>query len=109
MLKLSWQGVLDALGAVFRARQHEPIERDVAATVVRALGDHDGDVLVFLPGIGEIRRTERLLAESLGPGVDIRPLAGALSRDEQDLALRPSPAGRRTTSSWTSAPPPPIA
>jgi len=75
--------------------QPEPIERDVAATVLRALGDHEGDVLVFLPGVGEIRRTERLLTESLGPSVDVRPLAGALSRSDQDLALRPSPAGRR--------------
>ncbi len=76
-------------------RGGEPIERDVAATVLRALAEHEGDVLVFLPGIGEIRRTERLLADSLGPGVDVRPLAGALSRDDQDLALSPSPAGRR--------------
>ncbi|MEL6892914.1 MAG: ATP-dependent helicase HrpB, partial [Actinomycetota bacterium] len=73
----------------------EPIERDVAATVLRALSDHDGDVLVFLPGIGEIRRTERLLTESLGAGIDVHPLAGALAQADQDLALRSSSAGRR--------------
>ena len=71
------------------------IEPDVVAAVIRALGEHDGDVLVFLPGIGEIRRTEQQLKAVLGDGVDVRPLAGALSQDEQDRALRPSPAGRR--------------
>ena len=32
---------------------------------------------------------------TVGAGVDVRPLAGALSADEQDLALAPSPPGRR--------------
>jgi ATP-dependent helicase HrpB len=71
------------------------IEPDVVAACLRALGDHDGDLLVFLPGIGEIRRVESQLSEVLGPGIDVRPLAGALTSEEQDLALRPSPEGRR--------------
>lgn len=71
------------------------IEPDVVAAVLQALGEHDGDVLVFLPGIGEIRRTEQQLAQALGSGVDVYPLAGALTQEQQDLALQPSPAGRR--------------
>ena len=39
------------------------IEAAVAATTARAHDEHDGDILVFLPGIGEIRRTESLLAD----------------------------------------------
>ena len=78
-----------------RGPHSEQIERDVASIVLEALDNYAGDILVFLPGIGEIRRTERLITESLGPDVDVRPLAGALSRSDQDLALRPSPAGRR--------------
>lgn len=70
-------------------------ETQVADAVLRALSEHDGDVLAFLPGIGEIRRTERRLREVLGPGIGIHPLAGALSQEEQDAALRPSPAGAR--------------
>lgn len=70
-----------------------------AAVIVRALREHDGDVLVFLPGIGEIRRVQRLLEAALPPNladnVDILGLAGAMSLDEQDRALRPSPKGRR--------------
>lgn len=75
--------------------QNDRIEPQVTAAVLQALGEHDGDVLVFLPGIGEIRRVERMLRESLGPGIAVHPLAGALSQREQDAALEPSPSGSR--------------
>ena len=52
-------------------------------------------MLVFLPGIGEISRTADLLAASVPADVDVRLLAGALPAEEQDLALAPSPPGRR--------------
>ena len=52
-------------------------------------------MLVFLPGIGEIRRVEQFLTDRVTPDVDVRLLAGALSLAEQDLALMPSPIGRR--------------
>jgi ATP-dependent helicase HrpB len=71
------------------------IEPDVAAAVLQALREQPGDVLVFLPGIGEIRRTESMLSDSVGPDVDIFALAGALSLAEQDAALAPSRPGRR--------------
>lgn len=71
------------------------IEDAVTRSVTTALAEEPGDVLVFLPGIGEIERTRRSLEAVVGPDVDIRPLAGALSTDEQDLALAPSPPGRR--------------
>ncbi len=71
------------------------IEPDVVAAVLRALREQVGDVLVFLPGIGEIRRTESMLNEAVGADVDVFALAGALSLPEQDAALAPSRAGRR--------------
>lgn len=77
-----------------RARR-DRLEDAVAAAVRRAVREEDGDVLVFLPGIGEIRRSEAALRDIVGPDVDVRSLAGALSTDEQDLALAPSPPGRR--------------
>ena len=40
-----------------------PIERQVAEATVRALRAEGGSLLVFLPGAGEIRRTETLLKE----------------------------------------------
>ena len=49
-----------------------------------------GDVLVFLPGMAEIRRSEeKLLGARLS--VDIFALHGDLSREEQDRALLPGP------------------
>jgi ATP-dependent helicase HrpB len=71
------------------------IEQATAEAVLTALRDEPGDVLVFLPGIGEIRRVEGLLSDRVPPSVDVYPLAGALSLADQDLALTPSPAGRR--------------
>ena len=71
------------------------IEQATGEAVVRALNDQPGDVLVFLPGIGEIRRVEQFLTDRVGADVDVRLLAGALSLAEQDMALLPSPVGRR--------------
>jgi ATP-dependent helicase HrpB len=65
------------------------------AAVTRALREQHGDVLVFLPGIAEIRRVESMLGDVVGADVDVRPLAGALALPEQDLALAPSSPGRR--------------
>jgi ATP-dependent helicase HrpB len=71
------------------------IEPDVVAAVLRALREQAGDMLVFLPGIGEIRRTESMLREAVTADVDVFALAGALSLAEQDAALAPSLPGRR--------------
>ena len=71
------------------------IEPDVVAATLRALREQTGDILVFLPGIGEIRRTESMLRDTVSDDVDVFPLAGALSLAEQDAALAPSRPGRR--------------
>ncbi len=77
------------------ARGRERIEPTVAAAVEQALADEPtGDVLVFLPGAGEIRRVEGLLA-ALDGRVDVRPLYGAMTNADQDAALQPPAAGRR--------------
>ena len=57
-------------------------------------GQESGSALVFLPGVGEIRRVEERL-RGLGADVDVAPLYGDLSPAEQDRAIAPSPAGRR--------------
>jgi ATP-dependent helicase HrpB len=80
------------LGRDPRAR----IEAQVADAVERALRAETGSVLVFLPGAGEIRRTETLLKERVrDANVDIVALYGALDMREQDRAISPSPPGRR--------------
>ncbi|WP_174550442.1 ATP-dependent helicase HrpB [Nocardia shimofusensis] len=78
----------------------ERIEAQVARTTRVALADTDGDVLVFLPGAAEIRRTAALLADL--PGVDVVALHGRLSAAGQDAALRPG-ARRRVVLSTAVA------
>jgi ATP-dependent helicase HrpB len=74
----------------------ERIETQVAEAVQRALRADPGSLLVFLPGAGEIRRTETLLRERIAaPDIDIVALYGALDAREQDRAIAPSPPGRR--------------
>lgn len=75
--------------------QRDRIDDATAGAVMQALRDQAGDVLVFLPGIGEINRTKAALERTVGGDVDLYPLAGALSLSEQDRALAPSPPGRR--------------
>ncbi len=73
-----------------------PIERQIADACARALRAEQGSLLVFLPGAGEIRRTETLLKERIEDrNVDIVALFGALDAREQDRAISPAPAGRR--------------
>ena len=59
------------------------------AAVLRALAENPGDILVFLPGAGEIRRCERLLRESAGADLQISPLYGDLPFAAQQQAILP--------------------
>ncbi|HRW40114.1 MAG TPA: ATP-dependent helicase HrpB [Microthrixaceae bacterium] len=54
-----------------------------------------GDVLVFLPGRGEIRRTAERLSRGVGAEVVVHQLHGSVPAAEQDAALAPDPRGRR--------------
>ncbi len=67
-------------------------EAAAAAAARRVLVEEEGDLLVFLPGAGEIRRAEALLE---GVAAEVVPLHGNLGSEVQDRAIRPSPAGRR--------------
>ncbi|MFJ3227513.1 ATP-dependent RNA helicase [Streptomyces sp. NPDC086783] len=64
----------------------------VAAVVRRALAEHEGDVLCFLPGVGEIAR----VAGQLGnvAGVEVLQVHGRAPAAVQDAVLSPG-AGRR--------------
>ena len=63
----------------------------MARAIRAALAEAPGDILAFLPGMGEIRRTETALE---GLGALVLPLHGDLPPAAQDLALRPA-EGRR--------------
>ncbi|WP_119301514.1 ATP-dependent helicase HrpB [Dongia deserti] len=69
------------------------LEDRMASAIRRALSEESGDVLAFLPGTAEIRRTQ----DRLG-GEDraiVLPLYGDLPLPEQDRAIRRDPLGRR--------------
>nr|WP_261376658.1 ATP-dependent helicase HrpB [Nocardioides sp. J9] len=63
----------------------------VAATVRRALAEHAGDVLVFVPGVAEVDATVRRL---VGLDADVHALHGRLPGADQDRALREGPRRR---------------
>jgi ATP-dependent helicase HrpB len=69
----------------------KPLEQEVRASVSEFLSlQPSGDALVFLPGMGEIRRAESALAElSRAKGLDVLPLHGELTPEEQDRAVKP--------------------
>ncbi|WP_054958416.1 ATP-dependent helicase HrpB [Paenibacillus dakarensis] len=72
------------------------LEQACSKVIQRALSEEDGDVLVFLPGVGEIRRTAQELGCADLPGnIIIRELYGQLSPEKQDEALRPAIEGQR--------------
>lgn len=83
-------------GLSLDGEQFPPAE--VAQTAARAImaahREQEGDILVFLPGEGEIRRVQDLLGDSLAPTL-VCPLYGMLSMAEQRRAIAPSPAGQR--------------
>lgn len=65
-----------------------PVTATAAAAVRRSLKEATGDLLVFLPGAGEIRRCAALL-EDLSVTVELRPLYGDLPFAEQERAILP--------------------
>ena len=73
-----------------------PLEAAVVRCIRRSLAHDSGSLLVFLPGMAEIRRVERhLLEPALDPAVIIAPLHGDLPQAVQDQAIEPAKPGTR--------------
>jgi ATP-dependent helicase HrpB len=71
------------------------IAQNTCRLVLKAFREEpEGDVLVFLPGSGDILRAAGLLEEA-GLDAIVYPLFGDLPHDEQQRALLPDPSGRR--------------
>lgn len=71
------------------------IEDEMAPTIRRALGEAEGSLLAFLPGVAEIERTAARLEDGLPPDVDLHRLHGSLEAGAQRAAIAAAPAGRR--------------
>lgn len=71
------------------------IEGSVTGAIRVAAAETQGDMLVFLPGAGEIRRVAEQLASDMPPTCRIAQLHGSLPPAEQDRALAPAGPGER--------------
>lgn len=76
------------------ARPELRIEEAMTSAVHTAWREEQGDVLAFLPGVGEIERTRERLAEKL-PNALILPLHGQCEPQAQRAAIKRDPEGRR--------------
>jgi len=79
------------------------IEQATADLIVQATSETTGSVLVFLPGEGEIRRTQAALGTRLPDDCVIRPLYGALPFAAQRAAIAPVATGRKIVLSTSIA------
>ena len=71
-----------------------PVAKQMAVAIRKALREEQGDVLAFLPGAGEISRTQQLLEEE-GVDAKIHPLFGDLPFRQQQEAIVPRTDGKR--------------
>ena len=65
-----------------------------ARTILKAVREKEGDVLVFFPGQGEIKKCEELLKKELRDFA-IHPLYGQLTPAQQHSAIMPNKQGKR--------------
>ncbi|HLG03406.1 MAG TPA: ATP-dependent helicase HrpB, partial [Bacteroidia bacterium] len=71
-----------------------PLPSQMTRIILRALKEHAGDVLAFLPGAAEIMRTAELL-ENENAGAKVFPLYGDLPLARQMETLQHDPDGKR--------------
>src|SRR5512137_2140873 len=73
--------------------QNRALQARITAAVLTTLRETSGDILVFLPGGGEIRTCSESLRSALKnneAGISIHPLYGELPFEEQQRAILPS-------------------
>jgi ATP-dependent helicase HrpB len=93
--------VIESQGKIFPlairwldSRPELRLEDAMVSALLTAWREEQGDLLAFLPGVGEIERTRERLAEKL-PQALILPLHGQCEPAAQRAAIRRDPQGRR--------------
>lgn len=76
------------------ARPELRLDDAMASAIQTAWREEEGDILAFLPGVGEIERTRERLAERL-PSALVLPLHGQCEPAAQRAAIRRDGQGRR--------------
>ncbi len=71
------------------------IARMTARGIRYALAEESGDMLVFLPGRGEINRVMDLLTPQVGDNILVQPLHGGMKLQDQARAVRSDPDNRQ--------------
>jgi ATP-dependent helicase HrpB len=91
--------VLTSLGRAFPVEERyikgdsdKFLQDSIDRAIKKALAETAGDILVFLPGAGEIRACAGLLQQFTAqrPDISVHPLYGDLPFDEQERAILPS-------------------
>lgn len=83
-LRIEWLG----------ASPEKRLEDAMTSAILQAWREEEGDILAFLPGVGEIERTLERLQARLND-VPILPLHGQVQPQDQRAAIRRNPDGRR--------------
>ncbi|MEU8005215.1 ATP-dependent helicase HrpB [Catellatospora sp. NPDC049111] len=92
-IEVRWRPPTGPVDAPYGLRVDPRLLDHVAAVIREALRGADGDLLVFLPGAGEIDGVAGRLA-GLRAEVDLLTLHGRQAAGTQDAALRPGPRRR---------------
>ena len=78
-----------------RSNIKQALPTSIVATVRLALQQNEGNILVFLPGVSEIKRCQQQLQELTEAGLHILPLYGQLTQQQQQAAINPLESGQR--------------
>mgnify|MGYP005838111987 CR=1 FL=1 len=93
---LSSEGRSYPVSVVYVTPDSQPIPQQTARLVQQALSQHDGSILVFLPGQSEISQCAQLLQQQGLPAkVQLHQLIGSLTLAQQQAAIAPAGAGQR--------------
>ncbi len=96
--------VIESMGRAFpvditwqRSHNDEPLPTRMASAIGDAVRADKGDILCFLPGQAELRRTAEQLERTgaVGDRASVHLLHGDLALADQDAILRPASAQRR--------------
>lgn len=79
----------------FPARRDEALNFQIKRCVEQALIQHEGDILIFLPGQREIAQAEKTLRQQMDTSISLISLYGEMPIEKQSEALAPDANGKR--------------
>ena len=80
---------------VWMGESADPLAQQIAQCALTAINNHEGDVLVFLPGVAEINRAATVLQPRLQRTAELHQLHSGVGLDAQLKATAPARSGQR--------------